>query len=43
MDLDISCNELKVDQMFEIIEALSSNRRLQFLNLSYNTISEHLD
>lgn len=38
MDLDISYNELTFLEMGELISALPANKRLQYLNLSWNSI-----
>ena len=38
MDLDISYNHLPYAEMAELISCISTNRRLQFLNMSWNSI-----
>lgn len=40
IELDISYNELKASEMRGVISALSMNRRLQYINLSWNRIKE---
>lgn len=41
MDLDLSWNELGMMSMLKIAEALSHNRKLQHVNLSWNFLNRH--
>lgn len=41
IDLDISYNQLTPSTMWNLAEALSENRNLQYLNLSWNNLKEH--